>query len=248
MNQDRRSFIKRLESAVRRVSMSLSNIFDRLIYSKSSLLLVSLGITLLIFLSVISSQRLANQINSSTELRARVEVQGDLDEYEISDIPETVNVVVTGSALDVRTIQNASNYSAVINITNLSEGNHRVRFEQKGFSPSLRVIFQPDYIDINISRKTSGTFDVIPSFMNMDKLEEQYILTQTNLDVKEVTIHTSQEKLSQIAEVRALIDVSNKTESFNAVVKVRAYDQNGSAMDVDIEPEEINVSVSVSSS
>ena len=44
-----------------------------------------------------------------------------------------------------------------------------------------------------------------------------------------------------------MIDVANKTETFSSIARVVAYDQEGRAMDVDIEPNEINASVSISS-
>lgn len=247
MNKNKNSIFHKILGSLKNISVLASNLIDRLLYSKRFLALVSLMITLLIFASVVFSEQTANQINQSTELTARVEVIGDLQEFEISDVPETVKVVVTGSSLDVRTIQNSNNYAAVLDISTLSEGNHRVKFERKGFADSLKVIFQPEEIAINISRKTSAVFQLTASYINQDRLEEQYILAEPSLEVNEVTINTSQEKLSQISEVRALIDVANRTETFNTVAKIVAYDQLGQAMDVEVDPQEVNVSVSVSS-
>lgn len=246
MNNDR-TVIGAITRVFGRLSAWVSTLIDKLLYSKRFLALVSLAITLLIFVSVIFSAQLANQINQSTELVAAVEIIGDLEEYEISDVRETVNVVVTGSAIDVRSAQNTNNYTAVLDISNLTEGNHRVKLERKGFSPTLKVIFQPESLDINISRKTSEVFDVTPNFINLAKLEPQYNISNPVLEVNEVTINTSQEKLSQISEVRALIDVTGKTETFNVAAKIMAYDQAGRAMDVEIEPNEVNATVEISS-
>ena len=242
-----REVIGTISRILRRFSFGFSTLFDKILYSRRFLFLASLGITLLVFFSVLYSEQLANQINQSTELKAKVEVVGDLSEYEISEIPDKVDVVVTGSALDVRTAQNVNNYSAVLDISNLSEGNHRVKLERKGFSQQLKVIFIPDSLDINISRKTSQVFEVTPSYINLAKLEPQYNLTNPVLEISEVTINTSRDKMNQISEVRALIDVGSKTETFNAEAPVIAYDQQGRAMDVDIEPNVINVNVTVSS-
>ncbi|HHX52601.1 MAG TPA: hypothetical protein GX703_03680 [Erysipelothrix sp.] len=246
MNNDK-TIIGAITRAFGRLSSWVSALIDKLLYSKRFLALVSLAISLLIFSSVIYSSQLANQINQSTELVAQVEIIGDLDEYEISEVRDTVNVTVTGSAIDVRAAQNTNNYSAVLDISNLSEGTHRVQLERKGFSQSLKVIFQPDTVEVNISRKTSEVFEVTPNFINLNKVEPQFNLSNPTLEVNEVTINTSQEKLGQISEVRALIDVANKTETFSSIARVVAYDQEGRAMDVDIEPNEINASVSISS-
>lgn len=238
------SFVGRTISGL---SYWISNLIDRLLYSKRFLALVSLVITLLIFASIVYSESLASQITQSTELTAEVEVVGDLDEYEIVNVPETVQVLVTGAAVDVRSAQNLENYSAVLDISDLGEGDHRVRLDRKGFSPLLKVIFQPEFVDINISRKVSLEFEVEPNYINNAQLEAQYILSNPVIENNVVTINTSQEKMSRISEVRALIDVAQKTESFNSVAKVVAYDQDGQAMDVDIQPSEVNVSVEVSS-
>lgn len=244
---NKNSIFSILGRSIKSVSIWLSNLIDKLLYSKRFLALVSLLITLLIFVSVLYSESLASQITQSTELDANVEIVGDLEEYEITNVPESVKAVVTGAAVDVRSAQNTNNYSAVLDISQLGEGNHRVRLDRKGFSPLLRVIFQPEFIDISVSRKVSQEFEIKTDYINMGKLEPQYILSKPEVENSIVTINTSQEKMSRISEVRALIDVSEKTESFSSVAKVVAYDQEGKAMDVDISPNEVNVSVSISS-
>lgn len=234
--KNKSSIFSTIGKGIKSISIAISNLIDRLLYSRRFLALVSLLIALLIFASVLYSEQMANQITQSTELTAPVEVVGDLEEYEISNVPSTVQVLVTGSAVDVRSAQNQNNHSAVLDISTLGEGNHRIRLDRKGFSPTVKVIFQPEFVDVNVSRKVSAEYDVEPTYINMNKLEPQYILSNLTLDNTQVTINTSQEKLSQISQVRALIDVSNKTESFSSVAHVVAYDQQGKAMDVEIEP------------
>lgn len=246
-NQKPTSFLSTISKGLKQISLLISNFIDRLLYSKRFLAVVSLAIALLFFISIQYSQQLATQITQAAELQAPVQVEGNLEEYEISSVPQSVNVVVTGSIVDVRTVQNSNNYAAVLNISNLNEGQHRIRLDRKGFSPTLKVVFSPEFIDVTISRKVSASFEVEPSFINTDKLEPQYILNDPVFENKEVIIHTSQEKLSRISKVVALIDVTNKTESFVSDAKIVAYDQDGLAMDVDIEPEVVPVSVAISS-
>lgn len=246
-NPEKRSVFSSIGQALKHLFNLGSNLIDRLLYSKRFLALVSLAIAILIFVSVMYSESLASQITQSTELNAQVEVVGDLDEYEISNVPTSVNVVVTGSAVDVRSAQNQNNYKAVLDITSLGEGNHRVRLDRKGFSPTLKVIFQPESVYVSISRKVSQEFTVEPDYLNNEKLEAQYILSDTVLENDTVTINTSQEKMSRISSVKALINVGGKTENFSETAKVVAYDQEGYAMDVDIEPDVINVNVTISS-
>lgn len=245
--KNKSSIFSTIGKGIKSISIAISNLIDRLLYSRRFLALVSLLIALLIFASVLYSEQMANQITQSTELTAPVEVVGDLEEYEISNVPSTVQVLVTGSAVDVRSAQNQNNHSAVLDISTLGEGNHRIRLDRKGFSPTVKVIFQPEFVDVNVSRKVSAEYDVEPTYINMNKLEPQYILSNLTLDNTQVTINTSQEKLSQISQVRALIDVSNKTESFSSVAYVVAYDQQGKAMDVEIEPNELNATVTIAS-
>lgn len=245
--KNKSSIFSTIGKGIKSISIAISNLIDRLLYSRRFLALVSLLIALLIFASVLYSEQMANQITQSTELTAPVEVVGDLEEYEISNVPSTVQVLVTGSAVDVRSAQNQNNHSAVLDISTLGEGNHRIRLDRKGFSPTVKVIFQPEFVDVNVSRKVSAEYDVEPTYINMNKLEPQYILSNLTLDNTQVTINTSQEKLSQISQVRALIDVSNKTESFSSVAHVVAYDQQGKAMDVEIEPNELNATVTIAS-
>lgn len=241
------SLMNALSHFFKTVSGAISNVIDKLLYSQRYLTLVSLAITLLIFASVLYSDSLANQITQSTELKTKVEIVGDLEEYEISQVPEEVDALISGSSVDVRSAINQNNYRAVLDVSNLGEGTHRVRLDRKGFSQSLKVIFQPETLEVNISKKISAEFEVEPSYINTNKLESQYIISDLTLENKTVTINTSQEKLNQISEVRALVDVGAKTESFESLAKVVAYDQNGLAMDVEIIPVEIGANVTISS-
>lgn len=247
MSQNKPSFITRLLTTLSKFQQFVSNIIDKLLYSKQYLAFVSLGIALLIFASVFYTDALSNQIKQSLELTVPVEVVGNLDEYELTGVPESVDSIVTGSAIDVRNAQNSESFRGVIDVTGLTEGNHRIKFERKGFPQSLNVIFTPETIDINLSRKISQEFGITTGFINEARLGQQYILSEPKLEINSVVINTSQEKMNQISEVRALIDVSDKTENFTAMAKVVAYDQNGQAMNLDIEPEEVRVSVEVTS-
>jgi YbbR domain-containing protein len=77
----------------------------------------------------------------------------------------------------------------------------------------------------------------------MDKI---YALeTAPVLSTTEVLVKASQDTIDQIAYVKALIDVTGVKQNFETTAPIVAYNQQGQMLDVDIFPETVTASVSV---
>ncbi|UPU40187.1 CdaR family protein [Erysipelothrix sp. Poltava] len=57
-------------------------------------------------------------------------------------------------------------------------------------------------------------------FVNQNKLGSQYVLGTPELETQDVTIKVSKETMSQVAFVKALIDVSGQTEQFTTDAEI----------------------------
>lgn len=223
-------------------------IVDKFLYSTRYAGLVSLAIAALLFISVNYSNQQANSITSSyTFDRVEIETIVNKELMDVVGIPENVTAVVTGDFVTVNAMKNDGLVSVVLDLENLNEGNHRVKFGTKGFLPGLSVILSPEYADVSLQRKASRTFSVTSEFINVDRLDAQYIVSEPVLDLNEVTINASNEKLDSISMVKALIDVKDRKESFTTEAQVKIYDQDGKLMDVVVSPSVINASVAISS-
>ena len=76
-------------------------------------------------------------------------------------------------------------------------------------------------------------------------MDNIYALGTPEFENDTVIVRASQQTIDQISVVNALIDVSNITGDFTVDAPLVAYDQNGNRMEVDIVPESIKATVSV---
>ena len=238
----------KISRAFSKIASFFAIIVDKFLYSNRYAGLVSLSIAALLFISVNYSNQQANSITSSyTFDRVEIETIVNKELMDVVGIPENVTAVVTGDFVTVNAMKNDGLVSVVLDLENLNEGNHRVKFGTKGFLPGLSVILSPEYADVSLQRKASRTFSVTSEFINVDRLDAQYIVSEPVLDLNEVTINASNEKLDSISMVKALIDVKDRKESFTTEAQVKIYDQDGKLMDVVVSPSVINASVAISS-
>lgn len=239
---------KRFEKTLMRFTRAISAGIDNLLFTRRWTFLISLLITIIFFLWVRSSSNLAMNIRSSfTDEAVVVRLVASQEIYEINGIPKTTQAMISGSMVDVTTTRNQKDYHVIADLTGLDAGVHTVKLKAEGFSPNVNVFLNPSDVRVTIREKTSQNFLLNYEFINTNRLDPQYVLATPVFERNEVTVRASQVSLNEIASVKALIDVSDKVESFNTQAKVVAYNQQGQQMDIDIIPNTVNVNVDISS-
>lgn len=239
---------KSFEKGLTRFTRAISAGIDNLLFSKRWTFLISLLIAVIFFIWVRSSSNLALNIQSNfTDEAVPVQVTASTEIYEIIGVPETVQAMVSGSMVDVTTTRNQGDYYVSVDLTGLDAGVHSVRLVPEGFSPNVTVFLNPSDVRVTIREKRSQNFLLNYEFINTNQIDPQYVLGTPELDLQEVTVRASQETLDEIATVKALIDVSERTESFSTQAMIAAYDQQGRKMDIDLIPNTVNATVEISS-
>ena len=103
-----------------------------------------------------------------------------------------------------------------------------------------------------IKKKISEQKSVSYELLNEDKLNERFSVSDVSLGQSEVVVKGSEDALSQIATIKALIDLSDPKYSEAITydidnVPLVAYDSNGQALDnVEIVPSTISASITFS--
>ncbi len=239
---------KRFEKALVRFMRAISSGIDNLLFTRRWTFFISLLITIIVFLWVRSSSNLAMNIRSNfTDEAVSVRVVASQEIYEITGIPKTVQAMVSGTMVDVTTTRNQKDYRVLADLTGLDAGTHTVKLKAEGFSPNVTVFLNPSDVKVTIREKMSQNFLLNYEFINTNRLDAQYVLGVPVLEHQEVTVRASQASLNEIASVKALIDVTDKVESFSSQARVVAYNQQGQQMDIDIIPNMVNVNVDISS-
>ena len=238
------SFINR----ILRIFRWFSNIFDRLIYSHGTL--VVLAVTAIVCASIYFSTGTNTVVSSSKTLNnVATSAIYNSETFELTGLPNTCNVTIIGDSASVTTASNRTG-SCVANLEGYGEGTYNVSITATGYGDSVSTVVEPSQATLTLKRKTSVEYNVSYDFINQNQMSKKYVLgTPTFADGSDnkVYIRASEDTLKNIAMVKALIDVSGKTESFDVDAPIVAYDSNGNVINADISPSTVTMHVEVSS-
>ena len=168
--------------------------------------------------------------------------------YEISGIPKSADVIVTGDMSDITLQKSQVNSRLTADLSGLTEGVYSIKLTPTNFISRLEVnVVDTPTVFVTIKKKSSSRFNITSDFINLNKMDSMYTLGDPTFDTTEVLVRASQDTIDSIAFVKALIDVTGVTQNFTKSARLVAYDQSGKLVDCDIIPETVTATVSVSS-
>ncbi len=223
---------------------------DKLIDSPWFLRITALALTLLIFFTV-KSETSENNTTTTSDRQAEVihdipvEVHYDNENLIVSGVPKTVDVSIRGPLAVVLRTKAFKDYHVYLDLSKATIGQHKVKFEYKGFSDKLKVQILPAIADISIEEKVTRAFKVDPDF-NESQLSPNYFLKAIAATPNEVTVTGSKNVVDSIAYVKAMLSgESGVTESFTRDAPVKVLDRDMNKLDVLISPATVPVKVDI---
>ncbi|WP_050183163.1 CdaR family protein [Domibacillus robiginosus] len=169
----------------------------------------------------------------------------DTENLYVSGVPEQVRVEISGPKSIIESTKRLRDFELNLDLTDYELGKHRVAITHKNFSDKLDVSIEPAAIDVNIEEKVTTTKAVTPEF-NDSALAEGYQVDNVTVAPREVKVTGSQSDIDKIAFVRtALTGEDEINEETTATAAVQVLDGNLNKLDVKVEPETVQVSISV---
>ncbi len=240
-----------IEFIFMRIVRFFSTWIDRLLFSPNSGKIVSLILAVVLYVAInfnIGEIIFETPITSGVTIDAiPVTVISNDEVYEVSGLPTEVKAYVIGDMSDITLIRTQKVYSVVADLTGLLEGTHEVKLTPKDFSTRVEVALSQSTAVVTIKKKVSQHFNLEYDYINTDKMNQEFVLSDPKFMDQEIIIRASQDTLYKIGIVKALIDASGITADFTQDAPIVAYDQDGNKMNVDIIPSFVQVSVGVSS-
>ena len=244
------STYEHLENGFFKIIRIFSSWIDHVIFNPKYTKNVALCLAILLYITVNINNDdsiFASPLQSSKDIsNLSVSAIYNSDVFELSGLPESVNVTVTGDSANVTSAVNMGGY-IIANLEGLTEGTHQVKLTSEGFNSNVNIKIDPSNAVVTLKKKTTRQFDISYDFINLDKMENIYSLGTPVFEYAKVNVRASKETLDSITFVKALIDVTNVTGEFTQKAKIVAYDKNGQPVNADIVPDEISVTVPVSS-
>lgn len=220
--------------------------FDRIVFNPKYARLVAFGFAILVYLTF-SQEKVDTVVQAKSLSNVQVNAIYNREMYEVIGIEDTVEVDVLGDYSDVIMVD-PDEVTAELDLRTLGEGTHQVDYTVVGVSSRVKASVNPATAKVTIRIKETKTMALSYEFINQDKLGDQYVLGDVELDTRDVTIAASKETLDDIAFVKALIDVGGKTTTFTQEAEIVAYNQKGEKlMNADVIPRTVEATVEVSS-
>ena len=227
--------------------------FENWLSRPTTLLFISLFLAIMIF--IIVDQKILIFSESSAEVLKQQPVTAKYNEeaYVIEGLPETVDITLIGSKTDLFIAKQSPSYDVTVDLTGLKPGTHKVNIKYNQVtSTSLEYNVNPSTVTIYIYPKISRTKTLSIDLLNKDSLDSKLVVTDMSVTNDKVIVKGAEHQLNKVATVKALADVKNilKQEDGKTTLKdvpLKAYDENGNIIDVEIVPSKIDVDLTIAS-
>ncbi len=165
----------------------------------------------------------------------------------VSDLPETVTVNLRApvSIWDKLTSGSAS-VRAFIDLSSITEGEHVVPVQiQVGIKPVEIISFSPLEVDLVLESLSTSQFDI--QVVNRGALPVGYQTAAPKLSETTAVVSGAESRVSQVTEVRAVVDLSQVRSDINQTITLQPVDANGlTVRGVTVTPDKITLLQTVS--
>lgn len=220
---------------------------------KNTLLFISLFIAIVIF--IIVDQKIIAFSQSSAEVLKNqvVEVKYNEEAYVIEGIPETVDITIIGNATEIYIAKQSPSNGVKLDLSGLKPGNHKISLDYSQAIGSVDYSVNPAVANITIYQKVSESRILTTDILNQEKLDSKLAIKNIEIEDDQVVIKGAEKDIKKVANVKALIDINNFVKQEVGIMTVsdiplKAYDEKGNVVEVEILPSKISANIELSSS
>ncbi|MBC1547002.1 YbbR-like domain-containing protein [Listeria sp. FSL L7-1435] len=224
---------------------------DRILNNKWSIRIIALVLAAILFTSVNANNNNATSFSTTASSDSEVienvpvKVYYDKTNLYISGIPETVTVTLSGPRSIVQSAKAQQDFTVYADLKNASIGTQEVKLQVKDVSDRLKVKVSPATVTVNVQEKVTKKFSVDVE-LSKSVVADGYQAGTPIIDPKKVSITGAKDTIEQIAYVKATLENDGKHKSeFTDKATVSVFDSNLNKLDVEVNPQEVEVTVPV---
>lgn len=225
---------------------------ERWLSKSNTLLFVSLFLAVVVFISI--DQKILTFSDSSAEVLKNVPVQVNYNEeaYVVEGLPETVDITLIGRRSEIMFAKRSSVHNVTIDLTGLKPGTHRVNINYHQELSTIDYSVNPSVATVIIYPKISEIKTLTVDLLNKDSLSDKLVINNVKIEDDQVVIKGAEHILKKVATVKALVDINNLVKQEVGVttlrdIPLRAYDERGNVVDVEIVPSTISANIEIAS-
>ncbi len=235
---------------MRNILQAENKVFKKYLTNDNILKIVALVSAVLLFLAINSDGgSFSEYFSSSTTIEGvPLEVVYD-DEYVVTDLPAEINVLISGPEANVNAAKRKQDLlKATLNLDLNEEGTKTIDANEITFSSIGDVNITPivKSYQVEVQKEISKDISVTVNYVNAGDLSEGLMLDEPILSSDLITVTGGSQDVSQIEEVKAIVDLSQLNNvdgnSANIEAKLNAYNDQGEIVDnITLAQETINV-------
>lgn len=174
----------------------------------------------------------------------RVPVNGQLisQDYVVVQMAQTIDLVLRGKR-DVLSKITPTSYELYVDLKGYGEGKHQVPVQTKGFPAGVEVELRPAMIEVTLEEKQVKEMPVTLEIVG--KPREGYSIGNSIISPATVNVKAAGSQLKLAAVAKGFINIGDATEDIHRPITLKVLDANGNQIPVEIEPPEIEVTVSI---
>lgn len=252
-------FDKWLITPITKLILKITDLFkdnsknlDRFMSKKSTLIVISLILAFAVFILI--DQESSVMADQYAEILYNQPVTAVYNEelYVVEGLPKEVDITLVGEKRHIFLAKQSPSKGVSVDLTGLSEGNHKVTLKYSQKLKSLDYKLDPATVTVTIYPKVSETKSLTYDILHQDNLDSKLNIKDVELDRDNVIIKGAEYKLKKVATVKALVDVDNLTNPKAGEITLKdvdlvAYDTNGKVVDVEIVPKSVTAKVTITS-
>ena len=225
---------------------------DRFLSKKSTLIIISLILAFVVF--VLIDQESSVMADQYAEILYDQPVTAVYNEelYVVEGLPKKVDITLVGEKRHIFLAKQSPSKGVSVDLTGLSEGNHKVTLKYSQKLKSLDYKLDPSVVTVTLYPKVSETRSLTYDVLHSDDLDSKLSIDSVELDRDDVIIKGAQYKLDKVATVKALVDVDDIANPKAGDIELKnvdlvAYDTKGKVVDVEIVPTSVKAKVKITS-
>jgi len=226
--------------------------FETWLSKTNTLLFISLIFAVALF--IIVDQKILFYSESSAEVLKSQAVTAiyNGEAYVVEGLPETVDITLIGSKADLYIAKQTTTHEVVVDLTGLKPGQHKVNIKYNQANSSIDYSVNPSVATVMIYSKVSQAKTLTVDLLNQDMLDSKLSIKDVSVSTDNVVVKGADYKLSRVATVKALVDINNLVSQDIGTttmksVPLKAYDESGNVVDVEIVPATIDATITIDS-
>lgn len=225
--------------------------------NRIALLILSLILSILMFVYVKAEQYSENPVSffqnvseatTETLYNVPVYIEGNVDEYYVTGLPDTVSVSLSGPKNLIEQTLEADNFRVVTeDLSELGEGSHYIQLQLDEVSDAVSYEISPSSVNISIDSLQTTEYPVQVEMSNESAVADGYEITDISLSQDSVSLTGATSDIESVNRVYTVVNIpDNLSEDHTTTATVITENADGDILNINTNPSEVDVTVHVS--